>query len=192
VIYTDYRLRGEAFASQKDYKRYAFTESGITPLAVPGDAPHVVVADSDEHSQEGHIVEDAETRLKMMDKRYFRKMKALKKEIRPPLKYGSDTPDIVLVGWGSTYGVLKEAVDALNAKGEKAALLHFTELYPFPEPSDYMNMLEDAKLTVCVEGNATGQFARHMAAETGYEFTKLITRYDGRPFSVKYILERLK
>jgi 2-oxoglutarate ferredoxin oxidoreductase subunit alpha len=192
LVYTDYRLRGEAFAAQKDYNRYAYTESGITPLAVPGDAPHVVVADSDEHSEEGHIVEDAETRLKMMDKRYFRKMEALRKEMRPPLQYGSDSPEIVLVSWGSTYGVLKEAVDTLNAKGEKAALLHFTELYPFPETGDRMRLLEDARLTACVEGNATGQFARHMAAETGYEFTKLITKYDGRPFSVKYILERLK
>jgi len=127
-----------------------------------------------------------------MDKRYFRKMESLKKEIRPPLKYGSDKPDIVLVGWGSTYGVNKEAVDSLNKDGERAALLHFTELYPFPESGDYMTLLEDAKLTVCIESNATGQFARHMAAETGYEFTKLITRFDGRPFSVKYILERLK
>jgi 2-oxoglutarate ferredoxin oxidoreductase subunit alpha len=191
LIYSDYRLRDAAFAALKEYKRYAYTESGVTPLAVPGDGPHVVVADSDEHSEEGHIVEDAETRIRMTEKRLFKKLEALKSEIRPPLRYGSDAPDTVLVGWGSTYGVIKEAVDALGEKGEQAALLHFSELYPFPARGDYMKLLEDATRTVCIENNATGQFARHLATETGYEFTKQILRYDGRPFSVKYILERL-
>ncbi len=191
LLYSDYRLRGTAFAALKEYERYAYTESGITPLAVPGDGPHVVVADSDEHGEEGHIAEDAETRIKMTEKRLFKKLQALKDEIRPPLRYGSDTPDTVLVGWGSTYGVIKEAVDSLNALGQKAALLHFSEIYPFPDSGDYMKLLEDAERTVCIENNATGQFARHFATETGYEFTKLILRYDGRPFSVKYILERL-
>jgi 2-oxoglutarate ferredoxin oxidoreductase subunit alpha len=191
VVYNDYRLRGEAFASLKEYKRYAYTDSGVTPLAVPGDGPHLVAADSDEHGEEGHIVEDAETRLKMTDKRLFKKMEALKKEMRPPLRYGSESPKTVLVGWGSTYGVIKEAVDALNEKGEKAALLHFTELYPFPEGGDYIGVLEDAKRTVCIENNATGQFARHVSAEIGYEFTDRVLRYDGRPFSVKYIMDRL-
>ena len=61
--YTDYRLRGDAFEKLSDYKRHAFTDNGVSPLAVPGDAKHVVVTDSDEHDEEGHIIEDAETRV---------------------------------------------------------------------------------------------------------------------------------
>jgi 2-oxoglutarate ferredoxin oxidoreductase subunit alpha len=192
LVYKDYRLRGDAFASQKEYKRYAYTESGVTPLGVPGDAPHVVVADSDEHDEEGHIVEDAETRIRMTDKRLFKKLAAIKEEIRPPLQYGNDSPDTVLVGWGSTYGVIKEAVDALNERGDNAAMLHFSELYPFPARGGYMKVLEDANRTVCIENNATGQFARHMSAETGYEFALNVNRYDGRPFTVDYILRGIE
>jgi len=55
------------------YKRHAFTDNGVSPLAVPGDALHVVVTDSDEHDEEGHLIEDAATRTTMTEKRVFRK-----------------------------------------------------------------------------------------------------------------------
>lgn len=192
LVFNNYRLRGEEFAKAEDYKRYAYTESGVTPLGVPGDSRHVVVADSDEHDEEGHIVEDAETRIRMTKKRLFKKLESLKKEIRPPLHYGEKSPEIVLVGWGSTYGVIREAVDALNMDGKKAALLHFSELYPFPSSGDHMRMLEGARLAACIENNATGQFARLMGAETGFEFSASVNRFDGRPFTVDYILKELK
>lgn len=152
LLYTDYRLRGDAFKGLSDYKRHAFTDSGVSPLAVPGDAPHVVVTDSDEHDEEGHIIEDAATRTRMTDKRVFRKLPALIKEIGPPLLYGNAEADIYLVGWGSTYGLMKEAVDALS-RDHKIALLHFSELYPFPsiEEFDYLTVLKNAKHTVCIE-----------------------------------------
>ncbi len=186
LLYTDYRLRGEAFKKLSDYKRHAFTDNGVSPLAVPGDAKHVVVTDSDEHDEEGHIIEDAETRVKMVEKRIFRKLPNIIKEIASPLFYGKSEPETVLVGWGSTYGVMKEAVD-LFSREQKIAMLHFSELYPFPSTDtfDYLNVLKNAKLTLCIENNATGQFARLMRAETGYEFTSRINRYDGRPFTLE-------
>ncbi len=64
----DYRLRGEALRSLGSYKRHAFTADGVSPLAIPGETPHLVVTDSDEHDEEGHIIEDAETRRNMVDK----------------------------------------------------------------------------------------------------------------------------
>lgn len=60
--HNDYRIRGDAFEKLSEYKRHAFTESGISPLAIPGDSRHLVVTDSDEHDEEGHLIEDAETR----------------------------------------------------------------------------------------------------------------------------------
>ncbi len=57
----DHRLRGEAFKGLSGYKRHALTETGVSPLGVPGDAEHLVVTDSDEHDEEGHIIEDAAT-----------------------------------------------------------------------------------------------------------------------------------
>lgn len=186
--YTDYRLRGEAFNKLEKYSRHAFAESGITPLGVPGDAKHLVVTDSDEHDEEGHIVESAETRIKMVDKRLFKKLAMLRKEIEPPMLYGDSNPDIVITGWGSTYGVMKEAVDNLSEK--KIAMLHFSEIYPFPltDKFDYLKILRSARVTICIENNATGQFARLMKAETGYEFKKRINRFDGRPFLLEQLI----
>lgn len=181
--YTDYRLRGDKFKNLSEYKRHAFTETGVSPLGVPGDSKHLVVTDSDEHDEEGHIIEDAVTRIKMVNKRLFKKMPFIKQEMDPPVLYGDNTPDIVLVGWGSTYGMMKESVDNLS-KSKKIATLNFTEIYPFPpiEKFDYLNILNTAKLTICIENNAAGQFARLMKAETGYTFNAGINRYDGRPF----------
>ena len=186
---TDYRLRGEALNNLSEYKRHAFTESGVSPLAIPGESRHLVVTDSDEHDEDGHIIEDAETREKMVNKRLFKKWIPIRHEIEPPMLYGNKRPDIALVGWGSTYGVMKVAVDAL-AKDKKIAMLHFSEISPFPLTGkfDYLKVLGDAKLSICIENNATGQFARLMRAETGFEFKAKINKYDGRPFLLENLI----
>ncbi len=128
----------------------------------------------------------------MIEKRLFKKLPLLKAEIDPPLLYGHNQPDIVIVGYGSTYGVMKEAVDLLS-KDTTIAMLHFSEVYPFSsiEKFDYLTLLKNARLTVCIENNATGQFARHMRAETGYEFESKINKYDGRPFTLEGLLGEL-
>ena len=185
VHYSDQRLRGDALKNLSEYKRHAFTESGVTPLGVPGESMHLIVTDSDEHNEEGHMIEDGETRIKMIDKRLFRKLPHIKEDIAPPFFYGSENPEIVLAGWGSTYGLLKEAVDLLS-KDRSAAMLHFSEIYPFPETEkfDYLSILRNARAAVCIENNATSQFAQLMRTETGYEFNMRINRYDGRPFTL--------
>jgi 2-oxoglutarate ferredoxin oxidoreductase subunit alpha len=190
--YHDYRLRGDAFASLKEYKRHALTDDGVSPLAVPGDGPHLVVTDSDEHDEEGHIVEDAETRRKMVDKRYFKKMADITHEIEPPQLYGSSNPDVLLVGWGSNYGVMKESVDALSSD-HKIAMMHFSELYPFPDEGrrGFMDIIAGATHTICVENNATGRFAQLLRMETGYKFERSINKYDGRPFTLEGLMEEI-
>jgi 2-oxoglutarate ferredoxin oxidoreductase subunit alpha len=192
IKYNDYRLRGDVFYNLTQYKRHAFTENGVSLLGVPGDARHVVVTDSDEHDEEGHIVEDAETRIKMVNKRLFRKLPLIREEIETPLLYGDPSPDIVIAGWGSNYGIMKEAVDALSIN-KKIAMLHFSEIYPFPSTNqfDYLKILNNAKLAVCVENNATGQFARLMRSETGFEFKAKINKFDGRPFLLEELLDMI-
>jgi 2-oxoglutarate ferredoxin oxidoreductase subunit alpha len=191
LLYNDYRSRGESPGENEQYKRHAFTDSGVSPLAVPGDSRRLVVTDSDEHDEEGHIIEDGLTRNRMVDKRIFKKINSIKAELSPPIRYGEENPDMLLAGWGSTYGVLKETVDALNASGKKTAMLFFNEIYPLPD-GDYIRELELAESTVCVEGHATGQFAGFFRMQTGFKFHDIITRYDGRPFTVEYILRELQ
>ncbi|MBI4684456.1 MAG: 2-oxoacid:acceptor oxidoreductase subunit alpha [Nitrospirae bacterium] len=192
LVYNDYRLRGENFRNLKEYRRHEFTPSGISPLGVPGDSQHLVVTDSDEHDEEGHIVEDADTRIKMVQKRLLKKLPLIREDIEPPFLFGDAKPEIVLTGWGSTYGIMKEAVDALSGN-KSIAMLHFSEVFPFPsiKKFDYLNLLDNAKLTVCIENNATGQFARLMRAETGYEFKNKINKYDGRPFLFEELISQI-
>ncbi len=186
---SDFRLRGDALNGLPEYKRHAYTETGVSPLGVPGESKHLIVTDSDEHNEEGHIIEDAGTRIKMVQKRLFKKLPLIKLEIDPPVLYGDTGPDIVITGWGSTYGVMKEAVDLLS-KEMKIGMLHFSEIYPFPgtEKLDYLSVLRNARMTVCIENNAGGQFAELMRAETGYEFKARINKYDGRPFTLEGLI----
>lgn len=193
LVYHDYRLRGESLKDVQDYKRFAYTETGVSPLAVPGASKNLVVADSDEHSEEGHIVEDAETRVRMVQKRLLLKLPLIQKEISPPALYGHEDPEIVLVGWGTTYGILREVVENLKGK-YKIAFLHFTEIAPFPLRTkfDFIKLLEGSKLAICVENNATNQFARLMRMETSYQFRENINKFDGRPFLLEPLLDEVE
>jgi 2-oxoglutarate ferredoxin oxidoreductase subunit alpha len=193
MAYTDYRLRGDAFKEASPYKRHAFTETGVSPFGVPGDSVSLVVTDSDEHDEEGHITEDAQLRRMMVEKRLFRKLPHITGEIAPPLQYGHARPEVVLIGWGSTYGVLREIVDTLSP-GLPIAMLHFSEIYPFPKAdgSGWFDLLKGAGRTICVEQNATSQFARLLKTETGFVCTSVINKYDGRPFLIETLLEELR
>ncbi len=72
-------------------------------------------------------------------------------------------------------------------------MLHFSEIYPFPSTDtfDYLKVLDNAKTSICIENNATGQFARLMRAETGHYFKYRINKYDGRPFTVDELLKEI-
>ncbi|WP_420264189.1 2-oxoacid:acceptor oxidoreductase subunit alpha [Candidatus Magnetominusculus dajiuhuensis] len=190
LVYTDYRLREEKGNEMEDaYKRYDFSEGPVSPLAVPGISRRLVVVDSDEHDEDGHMIEDSDTRVKMVQKRVIQKFSLIQQEIDPPLFYGSEKPDIVVTGWGSTYGVIRDAVMSLG-KTHNIAMLHFSQIYPFPltEKFDYLRVLSEARTTICVENNATGQFAYLMRGETGYKFTHNINHFDGRPFLLEGLM----
>jgi len=174
-----------------EYKRYAFTESGISPRVLPGHPKAVFQACSDEHDEKGNFAdEDPENRTKMVQKR-LRKLEVARAEMRPPSPYGPDGADLTLVGWGSTYGALRHTVDRLNENGDNANVLHFTDLWPLPEDK-VRPYLENIRRLVTVENNATGQFARLLRAYTGVVADQQISKFDGRPFSPEYILDRLE
>ncbi len=188
----DYRLKRKALENLPFYKRHQFTETGVTPLAVPGTSNCLVITDSDEHDEEGHLIEDRETREKMVDKRLFKKLPQIEAEIDPPFRYGNEAPDIVLVGWGSTYGPMKEAVDIIG-KAQKIAMIHFSEIYPLPRRDvfDYIAFLNKAQRVICVENNATGQLASLLKVGEGFEFHERINRFDGRPFTVDDLVAKV-
>jgi len=171
------------------YQRYAFTASGVSPRRFPGVSPDLVVADSDEHDESGHITEDLKLRAKMVEKR-LRKMKVLADNVVAPDYDGEEAPDVLLVSWGSTKGAVDESASRMRAQGRTVGTLHFSQVWPLV-PAQFLDRLRGAHRVVCVEGNATGQFSRLIRRETGFSAGGLITRYDGLPFTPEYIMEGL-
>jgi 2-oxoglutarate ferredoxin oxidoreductase subunit alpha len=172
------------------YRRHEITPSGISPRVSPLQRGALVVTDSDEHDQEGHMIEDAETRTAMMLKR-LRKVEGLSKEIADPVTYGPSQAEITLIGWGSTHGAIKEAVDMANQDGLQVNMVHLNEIWPFPAEA-MARALQVTKIRYVVENNATAQLAHLLRAETGYQVTGKILKFDGRPFSPGYIIRKLK
>lgn len=168
-----------------NYKRYKFTPSGISPRAVPSWISDAIYADSDEHTEEGHITEDASIRIKMVEKRLHKKMQLLKKEVEPPKSFNLKGSRRVLVGFGSTYGVLREI-----AEMGQFGMIHLPQVWPFPA-QEMIKLLKGAKQIITVENNALGQLARLLRRETGIAADRSILKFDGRPFNLDYLLEQL-
>jgi len=177
-------------ASQKvsGYKRYQFTDSGISPRAIPSWIEDVIYADSDEHNEDGHITEEAATRIQMVEKRFYKKMAGLKQEIERPTVYNVEKARTILLGFGSTYGVLKEASEAL---GEDFGFAHLSQVWPFPG-WELSLLLKNKKNILTVENNAGGQLAGLLMRETGIKANSSILRYDGRPFNLDYLIAQIK
>ena len=180
----------EEMSPGRDYKRYTWRESGVSPRILPGHPGAVLYADSDEHTEAGHITESADVREKMVLKR-MKKLEGMRKEMSPPDLHPGEKGDIVLVGWGSTYGAMKEAAEVLNAEGISAQWLHFSEVFPFPS-GDFLKNIKGHAKVFAVEQNYTGQFADLFSFETGVQVFHKILRYDGRPFSSRDIVTQVK
>lgn len=171
-----------------DYVRYALTESGVSPRAIPGGEAFVLV-DSDEHNEEGHVTEDLSVRVKMVDKR-LRKGGGMVAEALPPTSYGAPDAEQLLICWGSTYGACREAVDLLAGRGQSLGLLHFSQVWPL-NPEQIRPHLEGRKRLTVVEGNATGQFRSILAMQGLALGAELMARYDGMPFTAREVMRRL-
>lgn len=183
-------LFSEETNKQSEYKRYQITQSGISPRAFPGQEGIMVVSDSDEHNEEGHLIEDGETRTRMMKKR-MRKLFSLKHEIAPPPLYGPRGAETTLIGWGSTYGAIREAVDILHKESVSINMLHLNELWPFPTDA-VAEAMGRAQHSYVIENNATGQLAKLIRAQTGRKASGQILKYDGRPFTPAYIARAIR
>ncbi len=172
-----------------EYKRYRITKSGVSPRAYPMQGDFTFMSDSHEHTENGHITEDKDVRNKMVEKR-FGKLKGMQKEFGKPTYYGDKKAKTIFLTWGSNYGVVRETIDYLKKQKRPAAMLHFNRIYPFPR-KETISALKDTKEIIAVENNYQGQFGNVLKAETGIEVDKKILKYDGRPFTVDYILRKI-
>ena len=176
------------------YKRYKFVESGISPRAVPGVPGHVHTVATDEHMEDGVLISDEFTnpvkRRAMMEKR-MRKVSGIEAAVQPPELVGPPCADVTLVGWGSTRGVIEESCEILNEQGISANQLQIRWLVPL-HGETILKILKDARHTIIVENNFTGQFARYLRSETSFVPEGHIRKYDGEPFMPHHIVEAVK
>jgi 2-oxoglutarate ferredoxin oxidoreductase subunit alpha len=172
------------------YLRFKNTPSGISPRAIPGVPDHLYVAGTDEHDEDGVLLSDVYTdplrRKKMVDKR-VRKMRTVLDNVPPPLLSGPADAEVTLVGWGSTWGVVSEAVERLNAAGVAANHLHVSVLMPF-QVDAVTRILGQSRRIIVVENTQSGQFSHLLRAETGIAANGHIRKYDGEPFEPKHIV----
>jgi 2-oxoglutarate ferredoxin oxidoreductase subunit alpha len=177
------------------YLRFKNTESGISPRAVPGVPGHIFVAATDEHAEDGTLISDEFTnphKRRLMVEKRGRKLQGLAEEVTPPRLVGPDNAAVTLVGWGSTQGVIREAVEKLAAEeGIVANQLHIKWVVPF-HAAEVTRLLSRSQKVIIVENNYSGQFGRYLRSETGIGAQGHIRKYDGEPFMPHHIVEAVK
>jgi 2-oxoglutarate ferredoxin oxidoreductase subunit alpha len=170
------------------YRRYAITADGVSPLTYPGLSEARVEVDSDEHTEDGKITEDLDLRVRMVEKR-LRKMEGIRQEALMPSRFGDRKATTVLISWGSNQHIVNEAIEALQAEGVALAAAHFGQVYPL---TTKMARGLSRKRLICVENNATGQFAQLLKRELGLKVDHLVLKYNGECFTVAELVERIR
>ncbi|MHA2365937.1 MAG: 2-oxoacid:acceptor oxidoreductase subunit alpha [Candidatus Hodarchaeales archaeon] len=194
--------RGESFIREwpadELYLRYKVTESGVSPRVLPGTPNTYYINGSDEHDEDSTLISDIraglpeslEIRKNQMEKR-MRKMDEVLKKLPAPKLEGPSDAEITIVAWGSTRGVIEEAIEILNNDGIECNHLHIKYILPF-HSKEVSHILHNTKHTIIVEANYTGQMARHIRAETGFEIKDKYLKYDGEPIYPREVANYVK
>ncbi|MCH7835693.1 MAG: 2-oxoacid:acceptor oxidoreductase subunit alpha [Chloroflexi bacterium] len=182
VYPTTERLRPNG-TNPEDYLRYQITDSGVSPMAIPGLDIHTYVATGLEHDERGHPRLSPQTHEEMTAKR-FHKLEVARldidnEELCP--RYGAEDADLGIIGWGATQGSIREAVDRALADGLKVAAMHPRVLNPLPE-SRLREFINSVDRVLVPEVNYQGQFAHHLAASLGITPLRF-NKIGGLPFT---------
>jgi len=187
-----YLIDEDNWPEGKEYKRYEFTDDGISPRAYPGQlSGEVVLLDSHEHFQTGRISEDIDIRNAMVDKRARKFEKQRREDTLEPLYRGPEKPEVLMVGFGSTYGPILEVQQRLEEEGESVGMLSFNDVWPLPTAELEKRNAYNTHLVV-IENNSTGQFSRLITAYTEMGADYRLLKYDGRPFTSDELYNRMK
>lgn len=193
--------RGEVIGLNGDgppngsYQRYKITESGISPRALPGTPGHVHVVATDEHDEDGVLISDEFTnphKRQAIHEKRMRKMEGVLPLLEPPKLFGPADAQVTVVGWGSTEGVIREAIEKLaEEEGIVANHLQIKWLVPL-QCEAILSILSKSKKVIIVENNYSGQFARYLRSETGIVPDGHIRKYDGEPFLPHHVVDGVK
>jgi 2-oxoglutarate ferredoxin oxidoreductase subunit alpha len=183
---TDMKTKPQFIETDTDYRRYEITDDGISPRGIPGYGKGLVVVDSDEHDEQGHITEDLGLRVKMTDKR-LKKLDLLIDAVAEPELTGKQDSEYLLVCWGSTVHGIREALDKLGR--DDISLLYFKQVFPLPK--DTASYFENIKKSIVIESNATSQFGKLLKLNADIRVDGHILKYNGMQFSVEELTEKI-
>ena len=176
------------------FQRFKFEDSPISTRVPIGTENAIFWNTGDEHTEEGHISEDPENRIKMMDKRMKKLDLALEKIAEDDkaacYDFDSNTNGVV-ISWGSTKGAILEALEKLSEEGKNLRFIQIRLLHPFPTET-VKKFLMDTKLVIDVEMNYSSQLGSLVQQNTGREIDYKIVKYNGRPISSTEIYIALK
>ncbi len=171
-----------------NYLRFKLSDNPVSPRIPLGTENAIFWNTGDEHTEEGHITEDPELRIRMMDKR-MGKLDVALAEIPDEDKaalHGDPDADIAIVSWGSTKGVILDAIEKLSGEGAKVKFIQLRLLHPFPAAL-VEKILASVKTVVDIEMNHTSQLASLLRQHTGRQAEHLIVKYNGRPMTLEEV-----
>jgi 2-oxoglutarate ferredoxin oxidoreductase subunit alpha len=186
------------FKPVADHKPYDLAApDGITQHLPPGTriaSGKYPIVTGLEHDEMGHPTGSPKLHMQMMAKRR-KKLQALGNALPTPKIYGPSEGNVLLVGWGSTQGPIKEAVDRARAAGDSVSALHIKHLNPLPPGLD--EIFAGFNHVLVVEMNdeglyGFGQLGGLLRARYCDAKIRGINKTDGLTFKVKEILERVK
>jgi 2-oxoglutarate ferredoxin oxidoreductase subunit alpha len=187
-------LNGDGPPVNGGFKRYLVTESGISPRALPGTPGYIHVVATDEHDEDGVLISDEFTdphKRQAIHEKRMRKMEGVLPLLPPPALRGAADAQVTLLGWGSTDGVIREAMEQLADAGIVANHLQIRWLVPL-HTAAILSALSRCRKVIVVENNYSGQFARYLRSETGFAADGHIRKYDGEPFMPHHLVDGVR
>lgn len=174
-----------------EYKRFAFTDDGISPRSRLGLDNGIFWNTGDESDEFGHITEDPQVRIKMMDKRMSRLDLVTKRIPSDEQVVSFGVHDYTVISWGSTKGPILDAISMLKKEGIHIGFVQIKLIHPFP--SDYVkSLLKDTKIIIDIEANHSGQLGKIFKQNISREIDYFILKYTGRGMTSTEIYDSLK
>jgi len=184
-----HRLTQEQLDTLNEYRRYAITNDGPSPLAVPGMAGGMGLVTGNEHDEWGKVSTDPTNRVAMMDKR-ARKIETVAESLPKGHRFGDPSAPIGILGIGMESGVMQEAVEQLAATGLPIAGLQPRTIWPVPHET--LAFLTSKERVYVIEHNHEGQLAQILASvRQDCATVTSILKYDGVPFTPRELAARI-
>ncbi len=188
----DIAKHAEALGADGGYLRYKVTDDGVSVRALPGVKGACQVVNSYEHDEYGYGAqgETVANRVTQHEKR-MRKLELAADLAPPPIEWGSRTPEISVLCFGTTVQPLRQAMAWLKRDGVKVRAMQVVTMWPFPTKA-VSAFISHAKKTMVIEGNYAGQLEGLVREQCLLGVDHRLHRYDGRPFSPEQVYATLK